>query len=70
MNRSPVTSSNLESIGYDPDSQTLEIEFKDGHVYQYFDVQPSMYQALMAATAHGKFFAAEVRGRYRYARVS
>lgn len=38
MNRKSVTSSNIASIGYDETSETLEIEFKNGGVYQYFDV--------------------------------
>jgi hypothetical protein len=42
MNREAVTSSNIASIGYDEDSQTLEIEFLNGGLYQYFDVPPNL----------------------------
>ena len=38
MNREPVESSNLVSVGYDGNMATLEIEFKGNSVYQYFDV--------------------------------
>ena len=38
MNRKPVRSSNISSIGYDSESKTLEIEFHSGGVYQYFNV--------------------------------
>jgi hypothetical protein len=41
MDRTPVSSSNLSSVGYDPDEQILEIEFNGGRVYQYYDVPPS-----------------------------
>jgi hypothetical protein len=34
MDRIPVSSSSIVSIGYDPDSLTLEIEFKSGAVYR------------------------------------
>ena len=30
MNREPVSSSNIASIGYDVSSETLEIEFHNG----------------------------------------
>ncbi|MCE9634395.1 MAG: KTSC domain-containing protein [Planctomycetes bacterium] len=72
MKRVPVTSTNLESVGYDAASRTLEIEFKNGrHVYQYFDVPPQIHSALMAAQPHpGTFLASNIKGRYRYARVS
>jgi KTSC domain len=33
MERQPVSSSNLKSVGYDPRSRTLEIEFHNGGVY-------------------------------------
>ena len=38
MKREHVESSNIESIGYDVKTQTLEIEFLNGAIYQYFDV--------------------------------
>ena len=37
MERQYVSSSNIASIGYDPDNQVLEIEFLSGAVYQYCD---------------------------------
>ena len=38
MERIAVESSNLASIGYDEASMVLEVEFKHGGIYQYFDV--------------------------------
>jgi hypothetical protein len=38
MLRTPVSSSALRSVGYDPQTQTLEIEFNSAEVYQYFNV--------------------------------
>lgn len=35
MNRTPVSSTNLSAVGYDPDTQTLEIEFLNGGLYRY-----------------------------------
>lgn len=70
MDRVPLNSSNLASVGYDASSLTLEVEFKDGGVYQYFDVPPSEYEALMQATSsHGKYFISNIRTIYRYARL-
>ena len=37
MERQPISSSNIISAGYDPDTQTLELEFKNGVVWQYPD---------------------------------
>jgi len=38
MLRMSVSSSNISSVGYDPKTQTLEVEFHNGGVYQYFNV--------------------------------
>ena len=63
MKREPVRSSNIESIGYDPTSETLEIKFvKNNTPYQYHPVAAEMYVELMAAESHGKYFAAHIRG--------
>ena len=69
MKRTPVSSSNLASVGYDPASQILEIEFNTGTVYQYFDVPQSEYDALMAAGSHGSYFYHNIRDSYRYNRI-
>ncbi|MDI6451441.1 KTSC domain-containing protein [Anaerobaca lacustris] len=69
MNRTPVTSSNVVSIGYDPSTLTLEVEFKGNSVYQYFDVPEVVYQELMRARSIGQFMHANIRNNYRYAKV-
>lgn len=69
MNRQSVSSSNIASIGYDADSQTLEIEFSNGGTYQYFDVPQYIYEDLMKAESHGQYLAQNIKGIYRYSKV-
>ncbi len=64
MQRQPVTSSNLRSVGYDPDSQALEIEFQTGRVWRYSTVPRSVYSALMAADSKGSYFNSYIRGAF------
>jgi len=52
MNRTPVSSSNLVSVGYE--NGTLEVEFKDG-IYQYHNVPESLYRGLMSASSKGSY---------------
>lgn len=66
MERQPVSSSNLLSVGYDAESETLEIEFKNSGVYQYFNVPPVVYERLMTANSLGQFFNAEIKDVYPY----
>lgn len=69
MIRTPVSSSNVESVGYDAETQTLEIAFLSGGIYQYFDVPQHVYDALMSAPSAGNFLHEQIKGVYRYARV-
>lgn len=67
--RQPVASSNLASVGYDPQSQTLEVEFQDGSVYQYYNVPQGIFDALMSAPSKGQFLAYQIKDRFPYSRV-
>lgn len=69
MKRRPVNSSNLASVGYDPTSQILEIEFNTGTIYQYFDVPQSEHIALLGASSHGSYFYHHIRDSYRYQQI-
>lgn len=69
MNRIPVDSSNIVSIGYYQETQTLEVEFHKGRVYQYFDVPQVVYEEFIVADSKGKYLATQIKGNYRYARV-
>ncbi len=40
-----VESTTLITIAYDPDCQSLQLEFRDGAIYHYFDVPAHVYQA-------------------------
>ena len=69
MNRTPVSSSNVASVGYDVSSSTLEVEFLSGAVYQYFNVPEFEWQSLMQASSHGTYLSANIRERYQYIRL-
>lgn len=69
MNRQPVSSSNVRSVGYDSASSTLEVSFHDGGVYQYFGVPSTVYAGLMAAASKGGYLHRYIKGRYRYSKV-
>ena len=69
MRRRSVSSSSVASVGYDPETRTMEIEFHSGSVYEYQEVPPEVFQALMEAPSKGRFFANEIRGQYPSSRV-
>lgn len=64
MNRQRVISSNIKTVGHDPHTNTLEIEFNDGRVFQYAGVDQAKHQALMAAPSTGKHFHKFIKGKH------
>ena len=59
----------VASIGYDEASETLEVEFTSGSIYQYYDVPISIYQKFMQARSKGKFMDEYIMDEYPYSRV-
>lgn len=67
MERTQVESSNIASIGYDKGTpMTLEVEFHGGKVYRYIRVPADLYEGFLKAESKGKFFYANIRGKYSY----
>lgn len=64
-----MSSSNIESVGYDPDSRVLEVEFRGGRLYRYFDVPEEEYDGLMSAESHGKYLAGRIKDRYKHQKL-
>jgi len=69
MDRIHVNSSNIESVGYEDSSQTLEISFINGGIYQYYDVPYDIYQGLMNADSHGKFLHLYIKDNFSYRKL-
>lgn len=69
MDRGRVASSNIREIGYDITTQTLEVEFMSGWVYQYYGVPEYLYQQIMQALSKGQFLNQYIKNAYPYSRV-
>lgn len=55
FNHKDITSSQIKSIGYHPESKTLEVIFKGGGTYQYTDVPKETHEAMLTAPSAGKY---------------
>jgi KTSC domain len=64
MQHTPVSSSNLKSVGYDAEAAVLEIAFHSGGVYRYSAVSGATYSGLMSARSKGQYFEQLIRYRY------
>lgn len=70
----PVTSSNVESYGYDPKEMIMEIRFHSGSLYRYWDVPMTEWGSFQRAPSKGKFLWRSIRQfgsdqKYPYERV-
>ena len=70
LDKQPVSSSTIESIGYDAHAQTLEIEFESGRVYQYYGVPDHMHSQIMQAPSKGSFLNSYIKNRFPYSRIA
>lgn len=59
-------SSNIASISFDPETDTLTVEFRSGEEYDYMNVPPQVYRAFAAAGSAGQYFIRNIKGRYGY----
>lgn len=67
MHRKFVDSSRITSVGWE--NNVLEVEFKNGAVYQYYDVSQSEYLSFMSSSSLGHEISV-IDKRHRYSRVN
>ena len=69
IQRVPLSSTFLRSVGYDRRSGTLEVEMQNRSVYRFLDVPLDVHAALMSAASPGSYFNARIRDRYETRRA-
>jgi KTSC domain-containing protein len=68
MRRQSVDSSAISSMGYDARKSVLEVEFRSGAVYDYLEVPPKVWEALLKAPSKGRFVSRRVRDQFPFVR--
>jgi KTSC domain len=70
MRIAAVESTTLAIIACDESRELLQLEFRNRAVYRYFSVPGRVQEGLLRAASRGRYFNAEIRGRFRYARIA
>lgn len=67
-----MQSSAIESMDYQfiDGKPRLDITFKTGGVYRYYDVPLSVFNGFANADSHGKYFQSNIRGQFKFEKVS
>ena len=59
-----VNSTNVNSIGYEPQNKNLEVKFHNNKHYKYFNVPAELHKNLMLSISKGKFLHRYVYGKF------
>jgi hypothetical protein len=59
-------SSAVDRAAYDIGARTLDLWYKGGDRYRYFDVPEAVFDALLVAPSAGEFVNREIKPHYRY----
>jgi len=65
----PVKSSNIESIGHCPATNTLGVKFKHGGTYHFKNFPAEEFQAMKGSKSVGKHFHTAIRGKFDSVKV-
>lgn len=65
----PVVSSNLRAVDYNPLNGTLTIAFRNGSVYEYYNVPQYIFEGLLSAPSKGKYHHRYIKP-YPYCRIN
>jgi hypothetical protein len=69
MERQNVESSMAKSVGFDPATLTLEIEFRStAEVWQYHGVSGKVFTEMISGSI-GKYFQSHIKGVYRETKI-
>lgn len=69
MSRVHLRSTSLRAAGYHSQGSLLELEFRNGAIYQYFGVPAQTYRELLSAESKGGYFNHHIRNRFAYTQV-
>jgi hypothetical protein len=61
VKHSAIKSSNIQTVGYDPESQTLEVKFHGGAVHSYTGVPPAKHLAFVSAPSPGAYLHTHIK---------
>jgi hypothetical protein len=70
LDRVALNSTLLASAGHDPRRHLLEVEFRSGELYRFFNVPSACYQELLRADSKGGYFNVNIRNLFPYQHLS
>lgn len=69
MERKRINASNIRGVGYDARNRMLEIEFRNGSIYQYSGVSEEVHRRLVNAPSPGSYFSDNIEENFSAKRM-
>lgn len=69
MEHQAVQSRDIAIIGYEAAERLLEVAFRSGHVYRYYEVPAETHRGFLDAASHGLFFKEKIRDVFRHEKI-
>ena len=63
-----VVSSNVESVSFEPEKNTLTVYFRNGSAYEYYNVPETAFAELKLADSVGRYINAAIKPNYAFQR--
>lgn len=65
-----INSSNLKFASYQTETKTLSVTFKNGSIYEYYEVPWEIFTKLRMSESQGKFLNTNINKVYKYKKVT
>lgn len=69
MNLTPVKSSTVAAMAYEPGTATLRVRFKSGGTYDYAQVTPEIYAKLTSGGSIGSYLQKHIKPNHKHSKV-
>lgn len=67
--RDVESSTQLDAIGFDDETNTAQVKFQSGAVYEYSDVEKEVIDNIVNSSSPGRTFAQTLKYGYQYTRI-
>lgn len=61
-----VNSSNIVESRYDIEKKIMQVEFKNGSIYEYYDIPHAIYTRFRLSESQGKFLHSTIAKSFKY----
>lgn len=65
-----LDSTALTAVSFSPETNVLQVEFRNGLTYDYVGVSCTLYEQLLNASSKGAFLSRYIRNAFPFRRVS